>query len=236
MFATAAPDAVQASTASQTSNAPPSGMLQQPQGISAEGPSMGAPDGQPAKSYGRGSAQPLSSYGDNAQPPMYSSNPIPGMGSSASGGAYPMYTLNALQPEHAEGINGPEAHETSNGMQAFESNSPAVAQPEQSHPTQSSSAGTDASANSAAGCDIQQEAPHGSAAEMLREAQLHEVSAAADGLDKAVDAARDATVNVVHQSEFDEAAFSGAIDLEDELIEPQTFAGGQSMSHKLLAD
>ena len=118
-------------------------------------------------------------------------------------------------------------------MHAVVSTSSAVAQPKQPQPTQCSSAGTDACANSAARCAIEQEAPDGVAVEVLSEAQLHEASAAADGLGKAVDAVRDATINVVHSSKLDKDEFSGAVDLEDGLIEP--LAGGQSMFHKLLA-
>ena len=230
--ATAAP-AGQAPTASQTPNLPPpSGMTQQPQGTKAQGPSMTFPGGQPANLYGRGSAQQLSPYGDYSQPPMYSSNPDLEMGSFASRGANSMHTMNGLHPEHAPGIHRPEAHEASNGMQAMNSNSAAAA-PQQPQPTQSSSAATDAPANAAAaaaGYDSQQEAAGGV------DAEVHDASAAADGADKAVEPARDAIGNVVHQSELAKGDVSEAGDLEDELIEPQILAGGQSIPHNLLAD
>ena len=161
--AMAASDALQASTASQTPDALPSGMLQQPQGSSAEGPNMGDLAGQPANPYGSGSAQQPSLCG---QQQFCSSNP----------------------------------DKTSNGMHAVKSMSSAVAEPEQPQPTQSSSAGTDACAISAAGCAIEQEAPDGVAVEMLNKARLLEMSVAAVGADKAVDTEKDASDSVVHQS------------------------------------
>ena len=163
---------------------------------------------------------------------MYSSNPNLGMGSFASGGANSMHMINGLHPEHAPGINRPEAHEASNRLQGMNTISAAVAPLEQSQPTQSSSAATIAPANLAAAAAGYgpQEAPGGVYAE------VHEVSAAADGADKAVEPARDATGNVVHQSELAKGDVSEGGDLEDELIEPQILAGGQSISHNLLAD
>ena len=225
----AAPAAEQAPTASQTRNPSPSGMTEQPQGPRAGGLGMNTLHGRPANPYGRGGVQQLSPYGDNAQQRVYSSNPNPGMGSFASGGANPVHMMNGSQPEHAGGMNGPEAHESSNGMQA-------VAHPQQPQSTQSSSGATAAPADPAAGGVSQQEAPRGVAAEMLNKARPHETCAAADGVDKAANASRDAMGNVVHQSELAKGDVSETGDLEDELIEPQTLAGGQSISHNLLAD
>ena len=151
-----------------------------------------------------------------------------------------MHNINGVHPDHAPGINSPEAHVTSNGLQAMNSGSAAVAQLEQPQPTQSGSAATDAPANSAAaaaaGYGTQQEAPHGVVAEMLDKAQLYATSSAADEADKAIDAVRDATGNAVHHSELAKGNVSEVGDLEDELIEPQILAGGQSISHNLLAD
>ena len=225
-----------APTASYTLTPSPSAMTQQPQGPRAGGLGRATPGGQPANPNGRGGVQQLSPYGDNAQQRMYSSTPNPGMGSSASGGADAMHMINGWHPDHARGSNGPEAHDTSNGMQAVKSTSSAVAQPQQPQPTQSSSAATVAPANPAAGDVSQQEDPRGVAVEMLNKAQPHETSAAADAADKAADAVRDATGNVAHQSELAKGDVSEAGDLEDELIEPQILAGGQSISHNLLAD
>ena len=165
------------------------------------------------------------------------------MGSFASGGAYAVHMVNGLHPHHAAGIGRPQAHQTSNGMQAMNTSSAAVAQSEQPPPTQSSSAATVAPADSAAaaaaaaaGYGTQQEAPGGVIVETLDKAQLHEKSAAADGADKAVDAVSNATGNIVHESELAKGDVNEAVDLEDELIEPQILAGGQSISHNLLAD
>ena len=112
-----------------------------------------------------------------------------------------MHVINGLRPEHALGINGPEAHKTSNGTQSVKPISAAVAQPEQPQLTQSTSAAAVAPASSAAGVDDQLGARRGVALEMLNKDQLYETSAATDGADKAVDATKHATDNHVHQSE-----------------------------------
>ena len=230
--ATAAPAAVQLPTASQTANPSPSGMTQ-PEGPMAGGPSMGA--GQAGNHNDRGSAHKSSPHGDNAQQPMYSSNPNPGMG--YSGGATPTHMINGLRPEQAHELNVSGVHETSSGTQVVHSTSVALAQPAQPGPTQSPSAATGASVNSTAAAapgegvsEKQQDLCGGGAAELLDKAHLH---APSGGLDQT----RDATSNVVHQSESARGDVSEAGDTEDGLIQPQTLAGGvQAMSHNLLAD
>ena len=61
---------------------------------------------------------------------------------------------------------------------------------------------------------------------MLNKHQLDETSAAADGADKAVDATRDATDNLVHQSEPVNGDINEAVSLKHGLIEPQVLDGG----------
>lgn len=223
--ATAAPAAVQAPAASQTANPSPSGMTQ-PGGPMAGGPSMGAAAGQAANPQR-----------DNAPQPMYSSNPNPRMG--YSGGATPTQMMNGLRPEQVRGVSVSGAHETSSGTQVMHSTSAALAQPAQPGPTQSSSAATGASVISATAVgesagEKQQQDPGGGAAEVLDKAQL---PAPSGGFDKNAGAARDATSNVMHQSESSRADVSEAGDTEDGLIEPQILAGGmQAMSQNLLAD
>ena len=233
---TAAPSAVPTLTIRQTLTPPASSRTQQPQGTRAKGPIMGVPGGQPADTDNRGSTHQPSPYDDNAQQPMRDSNPNPGMGSLAGGGANSMHTINYLRPEHAQGINGPEAHKTSSGTQAVQPTSAAVAQPEQPQLTQSSSAAAIAPASSAAGVDDQQGARRGVALEMLNKDQLYEMSAAADGADKTVDATRDATDNLVHQSEPANGDVNEADNSKHGLFELQVLDGGQRISHNLLAD
>ena len=213
--------------------------MTQPEDPMARGPSMGGAAGQAGSHNDRGSAPQPSPHGDNAQQPMYSSNPNPGRG--FSGGATPTHMGNGLRPEQAQGSSVSGVHETSNGTQVVHTTSAALTQPAQPGPTESPSAATGASVNSAAAAapgegasEKQQDLYGGGAAALLDKAHLHAPSV---GFDQTAGAARDATSNVVHQSESARGVVSEAGDTEDGLIQLQTLAGGvQAMSHNLLAE
>lgn len=258
--ATAASAALQPPTASQTPFPQPSSMAQQPEDHRAGDPGMGGPysigaaAGQAANPHGRGSVQHLNPYAafpDNMQRPMFSSNANPRMTSFASGSAMPMNMRNGVRPEESRGVSGspagldrPQAHENSNGHQAVgNSSSAAVAQTEKSEPTQGSSAAAVVPSGSSAAAAAEGESQHGGPCsdevlvQMPNKAQLHG-TAAADGSDKGPDADRNVTGNIEPQSGVAESGASDIRVLEDatELIEPQILAGGQTISHSLLAD
>ena len=236
--AAASATALQAPATSQTANMQSSSMRQQPQsrawqqGMASY--SMSMPGSQATNSHHKSTGQHIvpNNSGQSMSQPVGSHSSANHELSPSSGNAVPAVMPNGLRPVFPGGLAGSAAAWNALGPQAHERRSteqavglpPAMTHQQQPQPAQHTEAGKVAAGDA-------------DASEMHGRPLMSEEAAACE-VGKDADGHRNRADSVAHQAE---AARNDVADLGDlpdapELIEPKLLAGGEGLSHDLLAD